>query len=204
MSPACGLATRSSTACSGDAGRAVVVGEETLASFDHRHCGWRGGLDDAFGGGGSGVADAAGEARFEGARYANGLAPLGGGGLALAATREKAVLVLAPDGDGSFTQSRKIRVPGGPDNITTNERGALVVAVHPDLLRLGLQRRLGWGRAPARVVEVDPATGRTRLLLNDPGARKMSAITGAAENGAMLYAGSAVDRGVLVCEGPHE
>lgn len=187
------------------AANAVVLGAAgVLTSFDHRSCGWRAGFEDVFGGGRTGVAGADGGTRFARARFANGLAETGDGGLALAATRERAVLLLAPGGDGTFTESRKIRTPGGPDNVTVNEQGALVVAVHPSLWRLALQRKLGIGRAPSRIVEIDAVTGKTRLLFDDRRGALLAGATGAVEHEGMLYAGSAVDRGLLVCEGPRE
>lgn len=196
-----GVVSATPTRC---AANAVVMAPTLLTTYDHRSCDWRAGFEDLFGGGGTGVVNAAGRSVFKGARFANGLAGFGDATLALAATRERAVLILAPAGDGTFVRTRRIPTPGGPDNVTVNEQGALVAAVHPSLWRLGLERRLGIGRAPSRVVEIDIATGRSRLLLDDPAGRTMSAVTAAVEHQGMLYAGSAVDRGVLVCEGPRE
>lgn len=193
------------TALTGDGGvprcsanDVAVLGDQTLVSFDHADCGWRGGLEDLMSSRASGVETADGARVFAGVAHANGVAILPGGEIALAATRDEAVFVLAAEGEG-FSVVRRIDLPGAPDNLTITPDGKIIAALHPALLGIGLQRRLGLGRAGSRVIRIDPETGETILLFEDAGGEKFAAATAAIEERGLLVIGSVLDRGLLVC-----
>lgn len=191
------VVARAPARCSSNA---VTFGPPIVVSFDHAMCGWRSAVEDVRDAAESGLADAGGVEHFGHAQFANGVVALGGGRLALAATRSRAILILSPDEVGRYQDVTRIGVAGGPDNISKNASGALVAALHTNLFRLALQRKLGFGRASSRVVEIDPDSGQSQLLFDDPQAKIFSAATGAVEIGEMLVAGSAVDQGLLICE----
>jgi hypothetical protein len=176
----------------------AILGDATLVSFDHADCGWRGGLEDLISTRASGVETADGARIFAGVAHANGVAVLPSGDIALAATRDKAVFVLAAQDEG-FGVVRRIDLPGAPDNLTVTADGMIVAALHPALLGIGLQRRLGLGRAGSRIVRVDPVTGATALLFDDAKGETFSAATAAVEAQGILVIGSVLDRGLLVC-----
>lgn len=177
----------------------AMLGERTFVSFDHAACGWRGGLEDIFASRSSGLDTPERRDVFEGARHANGVIAAGKGRLALAATRDRALLML-DENEGGFAIERKIILPGAPDNLTIGDSGKIIAALHPSLLAIGAQRRLGLGRAGSRVVRVDPETGETALLFDDPKGRLFSAASAAIEEEGVLVIGSALDRGIVVCK----
>jgi hypothetical protein len=178
----------------------VLAGDGLLiASFDHGHCGWRGVLEDGLGLKRSGLADETGTPIFARALFANGLARTQSGAVALAATRQKALLLLERQ-SGSFVETARIDLPGGPDNLTSGLDGDIVAALHPSLMRLALNRRLGLGKAPSRIVKIDPETRAVALLFDDPKGALFSAATVAVLTQRGLVAGSVTDSGVLVCK----
>lgn len=176
----------------------VALGGETFISFDHAACGWRGGVEDLTGARASGVESGAGNARFGGARHANGVAKTADGRLALASTRDRAILILDARGD-PLPVMRRIPLPGAPDNLTLAASGDIIAAVYPSLFGIGLQRRLGIGKSASRVVRIDPQSGETALLFDDPEAELISAASAAIEVEGMIVIGSALDRGLVVC-----
>jgi hypothetical protein len=177
----------------------ALLDHRIFVSFDHAACGWRGGVEDLFASQASGIDMASGETVFEKARHANGVASLPDRHLALAATRDKSVLVLDEKADG-FEMVRRIELPGAPDNVTVAEDGKIIAAVYPSLFAIGAQRKLGIGRSGSRIVEADPATGKTALLFDDPGGKVISAASVGLEAEGMLVIGSSVDRGIAVCK----
>lgn len=186
------------------AANSVSFGARIVTSFDHARCGWRAAIEEVRSAPESGVADLSGAPLFTGAAYANGLARIDSERLALASTRGRAILLLSQAANGTYSMSARIRLAGGPDNLTIGDRGHVVAALHPNLLRLAMQRRLGFGSAPSRIVEVDIATGKSALLFDDAGPRLFSGATVAVEHRGVLVAGSALDKGLLVCEAPRE
>lgn len=95
-----------------------------------------------------------------------------------------------------------VALPGGPDNLTVDAEGQIVAALHPQMLRLALYRG-GWiDRAPSRIARVNPETGATEILFDDPEGAVFSAATAAVLAGGMLVAGSVRDAGLLVCGRP--
>jgi len=101
----------------------------------------------------------------------------------------------------SWAGGHWLELPGGPDNITVAEDGALIVAVHPNLFRLFTVVR-GWlDIAPSRILSVDPSGKRYQVLFDDPDGDLFSAATVAIQADVGLVLGSATDRGVLFCEG---
>ncbi len=177
----------------------AMLGDRTFVSFDHAACGWRGGLEDMFASRSSGLDTPERRDVFEGARHANGVIAIGKGRLALAATRDRALLML-DENEGGFAIERKISLPGAPDNLTLGDGGKIIAALYPSLLAIGAQRRLGLGRSGSRVVSVDPESGETALLFDDPKGELFSAASAAIEEEGVLVIGSALDRGVIVCK----
>ncbi len=176
----------------------LLDGRRVFTSFDHGACGWRGGIEAAFNLRRSGVTLGGVGPVYAGAAFANGLARTAGGDIVLAATREKALVFLSPR-PGGVEARKRVATPGGPDNLSIAHDGAIVAAVHPSMARLALNRKLGIGRAPSRIVKIDPATGVVKLLFDDPSAALFSAATAAVETEAGLIAGSVTDEGLLVC-----
>lgn len=128
----------------------------------------------------------------DGLAFANGVAVLPDGTIAVAETRGRRV---------RLSDGRTLAVPGHPDNLTVAADGRLVVGVIPSLWRFGLHL-LGWReRAPARVVALDPASGAVEWLHDDPEGRLLPGITvGLLEDG-MLVAGAVRAPGLLLCGG---
>lgn len=189
----------------GDGGRprcsandVAMIGDRTFVSFDHASCGWRGGVEDIASLRVSGVDLADVGTVFNGARHANGVAATHERGLALAATRESAVYLLAEKSEALDVEKR-VELPGAPDNLTVSADGSIVAALYPSLAAIGAQRKLGLGRSASRIVRIDPETGETTLLFEDPQAKFFSAASVAVEEDGALVIGSALDRGVLVC-----
>lgn len=174
------------------------IGDKAVVSFDHAACGWRGFLEDAFARKESGVAAADGTVLFDGAGHANGVAATSATEVVLAATRDRKLIVLAAGGE-RFAVTNEIALPGAPDNLTVARDGAIVAALHPSLLGIGLERRLGVGRSGSRIVRVDPRSGDTTLLFDDPQGALFSAATAAIEEEGILVAGSVAESGLLVC-----
>jgi len=176
----------------------LAADHQILTTFDHGGCGWRNGFEDVFALKHSGVAGGDGEALFAGVGFANGLARGGEGELLVAATREKAIIILNEQ-NGALTETRRIIVPGGPDNLSIARDGGVVAAVHPSLWRLALNRKMGAGKAPSRIVKADIDSGAVRILFDDPKGELFSAATIAVQTQRGLIAGSVTDIGVLVC-----
>lgn len=177
----------------------VVAGAETLISFDHERCGWRAGIEDVLGLKRSGVADETGRTLYNQVSFANGIVQLTSREIALAATREDALIVLDENASGLHAEKR-IALPGGPDNLTIASDGGVIAAVHPSMLRIALARRFGIGKAPSRIVKVDPASGAVDILFDDPTGALFSAATVGVERDGALVIGSVIDHGVLVCK----
>lgn len=181
-----------------------LLADETglIVSFDHGACDWRRSLEDTFALRRSGVGHEDGAALYSGASYANGVIDTEKG-LALAATRENALLILG--GDSALDETSRVKLPGGPDNLTHGAGGSVIAAVHPSMARLAGALKLGWGKAPSRVVEVDPATTKVQLLFDDRSGKVFSGATVALERDGKLILGSATDEGLLVCHAadPH-
>lgn len=172
---------------------------QALISYDHERCDWRASLEDALSLHRSGVVADDGARLYDGALFANGIARLHDGRIALAATREKALLVMN-ERAGGLEPSKRVDLPGGPDNLTVSLDGDIVAAVHPSLMLMGLHRRLGIGAAPSRVVKVDATNGGVDVLFDDPDGALFSAASVAAEWNGALIAGSVTDDGLLVCK----
>lgn len=173
-------------------------GADELTTFDHATCGFGAGLEDVFRLKRSGFSNKEGPV-FEKAAFANGIANLENGKVALAATRESALLIVDVN---SADVTQRITLPGGPDNVSLAEDGKLIAAVHPKMLKLAVNRKLGWGRAPSRIVKADAKTGNVDILFDDPNGTLFSAATAAVETPQGLVAGSVTDEGLLVCQEP--
>ena len=130
--------------------------------------------------------------------FANGLARLPDGRVAVAETRGRRLAVLAP-GDG--TVERRLTLPAGPDNLSAAADGTVLAALHPRLLALAayLADWPGIDHVPSWVVAVDPLDGRTRTLFRDPVGRMLSAATVAAPFDGGLLIGTVQDRAIVLC-----
>ena len=168
-------------------------------SFDHERCDWRAGLEDLFNLKRAGVVKYDETAAFSGVGFANGLATTPTGDLALAATRENSLIVLR-DLNGALNEITRFKMPGGPDNLTISHDGKIIAAAHPTLWKLGLNRKMGIGTAPSRIVKVDQQSGIVTTLFDDPSGKTFSAATVAVETKHGIVVGSVTDEGVLVCE----
>ena len=105
----------------------------------------------------------------------------------------RAMRVIRPDGP-------PLRMPGGPDNLSVDDAGWLVAALHPKLIHLWLYRS-GWNdKAPSRIIRVDPQDGEMRVLYDDVHGTLFSGATSAIYGDGLLVAGSAYDEGLLVCQ----
>jgi hypothetical protein len=167
-------------------------------SFDHASCGFGGGLENVFRLKRSGIVDSNGKI-FARAAFANGLAEMQGGEIALAATRESAVLLLKKDKSG-LKEDKRIHLPGRPDNITIASGGDIIAAVHPKKFKLLANRKFGIGKSPSRIVSANPDSGEIAVLFDDPRAALFSAATAAVLTERGLVAGSVTDDGLLVCQ----
>ncbi len=176
----------------------LVTGQQTFTSFDHSACNWRAGFEDVFNLKRSGLALGQEGRVFDQAAFANGLAQTDTGAIVMSATREKSLIVMK-ERTGAVEETVRIKVPGGPDNLSIASDGDVVAAVHPSLWRLGLNRKMGIGKAPSRIVKVDPESGAVELLFDDPSGRIFSAATIAIETMDGLVAGSVTDEGFLIC-----
>lgn len=178
----------------------VAMGPETLlVSFDHGACGAGAIFENIFARRKSGLMTADDQqVVLRDIGFANGVVAQDEL-VWLAATREDAIYEWSPE-KAAGTAPRRIATPGSPDNLSLSERGGLVAALHPSLIRLALARKLGVGRAPSRIVSIDPGTGEAALLFDDSDGALFSAATIGLETGRGLVAGSVLDRGLLVCE----
>ncbi len=176
----------------------LVTMQQTFTSFDHGRCDWRAGIEDIFNLKRSGLALGRDRRVYDRAGFANGLAQTADGMIAMAATRENTILLLK-ERSGAVEEFARFDIPGGPDNLSIAGDGDIVAAVHPSLWRLGLNRKMGVGKAPSRIVKVNPDTGAIEILFDDPAGRLFSAATIAVETPYGLVAGSVTDEGVLVC-----
>lgn len=93
---------------------------------------------------------------------------------------------------------RPVALPGGPDNLTWDDEGGLVTALHPSMLQIAAYLAGYSGSAPTRIVRVGPGRN-VEVLLDDPGGELFSGATVAVLRGGVLVAGSAVDAGLLIC-----
>lgn len=128
-------------------------------------------------------------------RFPNGIAAVGSD-IVVADTRAQALRMLG-------STARRV-LPGGPDNITRDSAGRLVVALHPSLLRFGLHR-YGWplgDHAPSRILRTDFRTGASELLFDDPDGTTWSGATVGLVIGSALLLGSVREQGLLVCPMP--
>lgn len=97
---------------------------------------------------------------------------------------------------------RPVTLPGGPDNLTWDDAGGLIGAVHPSMMRIAAYLFGYRDSAPTRIVRVAPDR-QVEVLFDDPGGETFSGATVAILRKATLVAGSAVDAGVMVCrKGP--
>ena len=169
-----------------------------LMTLDHSGCGLRAGFEDVLGLKRARLVDASGATIVDGIGFANGAAALADGRVMVAATRERVLYPVVLNADVADKQDA-FRLGAAPDNLSISDEGRIIAALHPSLLAIGLQRRLGVGRSPSRIIEVDPSTGESRILFDDPEASVISAATVAILTRQILIIGSVIDPGIVVC-----
>lgn len=173
-------------------------GGHLVMTLDHGGCGWRMVIEDIIGARAGRLVDDKGEALLSGLGFANGVVAMAEGSLAVAATRDRAVhLLSASDSPAEIVST--VDLGAAPDNLSLADDGRVVAAVHPSLLSLGLQRKLGIGRSPSRIVELDLQGVGQRPLFDDPRAALVSAATVAIFTQETLIIGSVIDPGLVVC-----
>lgn len=118
-------------------------------------------------------------------------------------------IVMGPTGNPIIAETRAARLsggyvdtvlPGGPDNLTVDDQGALIAAVHPSLWQLFLYLNGFAFSSPSRVIRADPERTDIEVLFDDPDGELMSAVSVGVMFEDRLYMGSAVDEGILVCQ----
>ena len=169
-----------------------------LVTLDHGGCGFRAGFEDVFGLKQARLVDASGATLVDGIGFANGATTLADGRVMIAATRERLLYPVAL-AEGAADKQEAIPLGAAPDNLSISDDGRIVAALHPSLMAIGMQRRLGVGRSPSRILEIDPATGDRRILFDDPKASLISAATVAILTRELLIIGSVIDPGIVVC-----
>ena len=176
----------------------AAMSNRVFTSFDHGSCGAGAAFENIFRLKRSGVADND-RPVYSRAAFANGIAEIANGELALAATRESAVIILAA-AEGELDERARIALPGRPDNLTVSADGAIIAAVHPSMRKLAANRKFGIGKSPSRIVRAMPDGGPVTVLFDDPKATLFSAATVGLETERGLIAGSVTDDGLLVCQ----
>jgi sugar lactone lactonase YvrE len=143
--------------------------------------------------------------------FANGIAVAPDGAtLAVAETRADRVsfydLPRLLSGDKAALR-RRVRLPGGPDNLTWTPGGQVLAAVHPSLMDVGFARLrwFGYRRAGSQVSAIAPDSGETRSLLRDPDGKHINMATSAIILGDTLVASGVLDDALLACKlaAPH-
>ncbi len=137
------------------------------------------------------LGDAGARTLADGLAFANGVAVLPEGTIAVAETRARRV---------RLSDGRMLAVPGHPDNLTVAANGTLVVATLPSLWRFGLHLLGKRDRAPSRIVALDPASGEVEWLLDDPEGRLLPGLTVGLLADGLLVAGAVRAAGLLVCD----
>lgn len=128
---------------------------------------------------------AAPQVEMEGLSFANGIA-----GMFVAETRANRL---------RHRLDLPLDLPGGPDNLTYDPLGGLIVALHPSMLRIGAYRHGYRDNAPSRVVRVG-LDRQIEVLFDDPLGEIFSGATAAVFSNGVLILGSVRDQGVLVCQ----
>lgn len=136
--------------------------------------------------------------------FANGLAVLRDGRVAVAETRAKRVRVFRVGPPSRQSEDTLLPTPGAPDNLTVTPDGMVVAALQPSLLAFALYRYGRHDQAPTRIVARAPATlddprAPWTLLYQDESGRQFSGATVAVLVDDVLIAGSARGAGLLVC-----
>jgi len=180
-----------------------------VVTTDRRACrGLQRMLDDVSGHAGGAVwylpADGGAPQRIAGEiGFANGIAvrerPDNGTDIFVAATRERTLHHYRFAG-GQATLMARHPLPAAPDNLGWDGSGALLVAAHPNLLRLAAYRAglPGFSTAPSAVYRVDPDDGRSALVFEDDGTRLSGATVAVALPDGMAI-GSAYSTRLLIC-----
>ncbi len=176
----------------------AIVDDGHLFTRDHLACGGLARtIENAFAQKKSGAYFDDGGALIDGVAFANGVAVLEDG-FAVAATREKAVHVFRANKEEGARQF-VVKAPGAPDNLSVVGND-IIVALHPNLIRLALNRKWGMGKSGSRIARIDLDSGEATVLFDDRSGEVFSAATIGVVTERGLVAGSVTDSGLLVCE----
>ncbi|GJL93914.1 MAG: hypothetical protein DHS20C05_03190 [Hyphococcus sp.] len=170
--------------------------DSIYVSFDHQFCDWRGVFENIFGLRQSGFLKQTDDVILSKMKYANGITQISDEHIFIAATREKKLYKVDLE-TGKILY--RYKVPGGPDNITIGYDDNAITALHPSLIKLAMNRKLGIGKAPSRIMKLNPVTDKTIMLFDDAKGAFFSAATVGVETERGLIAGSVTDDGILVC-----
>lgn len=99
-----------------------------------------------------------------------------------------------------LTGDVELPIPGGPDGMTVDDRGGIVIAVHPSLWQVYLYLNGFAFSSPSRVVRYSQETGALEVLFEDPSGRVLSAVGIGLLEEDRLYLGSLVEDGIAICE----
>lgn len=102
---------------------------------------------------------------------------------------------------GGLKRAAELDIPGSPDNVTLLEDGSLLVAAHPQILKLAKQNRDHAALAPSRILRIsDPGAERMQVttVFSDSGKLQSSASV-ALSVGREIAIGSIFGGHVLVC-----
>ncbi len=112
----------------------------------------------------------------------------------VAETRAKQISIY--QNDGALSPSHTVKLPGGPDNLTLNEAGEIIAALHPNLIGFAAYRA-GWGpRVKSRFAIM---SAQQSLTTYDVGADILSGATVALQVKDDIYLGAAYDAGIARC-----
>lgn len=176
----------------------IVINQgKSFVTFDHKKCDFYGFLEDVFNRNVTGVSSD-GKIVLSGLKFANGIENLDDERLAVAATRGREVVLVSRQKE-TLAVEKRINVDGAPDNISRSADGSLVVAVHSSLFKLAFHRKFNIGKAPSRILKINPKSDEVVLLYHDETGEEFSAATVGVEFENYLFVGSVLDSGILTC-----
>ncbi|MCF6433546.1 hypothetical protein [Leisingera sp. MMG026] len=132
--------------------------------------------------------------------FANGVATIDDGKTVYATAMRESVLkeFKRNPATNTLTLVREISVGEAPDNISVAEDGSLWVASHLNLMAFDGHIKDASALSPFQVYRVDPATGDSKLMLENDGSLQ-SSVSVAAPYKDKILLGTAFQSGIKVC-----
>lgn len=132
--------------------------------------------------------------------FANGVAAIDDGKTVYATAMRESVLKEFKRDPATNTLSlvREIPVGEAPDNISIAEDGSLWVASHLNLMAFDGHIKDASALSPFQVYRIDPATGDSKLMLENDGSLQSSVSVAAPYKGTILL-GTAFQSGIKIC-----